>query len=62
MTTKREEALGHLTYFKEMLAAQELAIKRMENNVKLCKKNIKLWEGRIERMTPARSKDARGGA
>jgi hypothetical protein len=50
MSTKREEALGHLTYFQEMLAAQELAIKRMENNVKVCKKNIKLWEGRIAKM------------
>jgi hypothetical protein len=54
MSIKREaekqEALGHLTYFKEMLAAQELAISRMQNNVKLCKKNIKLWESRIARM------------
>jgi hypothetical protein len=65
MTTKREaekdEALGHLVYFKEMLAAQEMAIRRMENNVKLCKKNIKLWEGRLERLQPKRPKAARGG-
>jgi hypothetical protein len=47
---ERHQALGHLTYFKEMLFAQEMAIRRMENNVKLCKKNIKLWEGRIDRM------------
>jgi hypothetical protein len=56
MTPKREaerqEALGHLTYFQEMLAAQEQAAKRMEVNIRLCKKNVKLWEGRIERMTP----------
>jgi hypothetical protein len=54
MSAKREaekkEALGHLVYFKEMLAAQEMAIRRMENNVKLCKKNIKLWENRIAKM------------
>jgi hypothetical protein len=54
MSPKREvesqEALGHLTYFQEMLAAQELAIKRMENNAQVCKKNIKLWEGRIAKM------------
>lgn len=54
MSPKREaeriEALGHLTYFQEMLEAQEQAIRRMENNVKVCKKNIKLWEGRIEKM------------
>jgi hypothetical protein len=47
---ERHQALGHLVYFKEMLFAQEMAIRRMENNVKLCKKNIKLWEGRIDRM------------
>ena len=58
MITTREEALGHLVYFKEMLAAQELAISRMENNVKLCKKNIKLWEKRLEKLQPARSKGA----
>lgn len=53
-TAKREaekkEALGHLVYFQEMLAAQEQARNRMENNVKICKKNIKLWEGRIAKM------------
>jgi hypothetical protein len=60
MSIKREEALGHLVYFKEMLAAQELSIRRMEDNVKLCKKNIKLWEGRLEKLQPKRPKDAKG--
>lgn len=54
MSPKREaeriEALGHLAYFQEMLFAQEQAAERMENNIKLCKKNVKLWEGRIEKM------------
>lgn len=54
MSTKREaerkEALGHLVYFQEMLFAQEQARNRMENNIKLCRKNIKLWEGRIAKM------------
>lgn len=59
---ERSEALGNLVYFKEMLAAQELAVGRMQDNIKVCKKNIALWEARIERMTPTRSKDARGGA
>jgi hypothetical protein len=48
--TEREEALGHLAYFKEMGTAYEQAIKRMQENHRLCQKNIKLWEGRIERM------------
>jgi hypothetical protein len=65
MSAKREaekqEALGHLVYFKEMLAAKELAIRRMETNVRLCKKNIKLWEGRLERLQPKRPKAARSG-
>jgi len=47
---EKQEALGHLVYFKEMLAAHELALKRMENNIKICRKNIKLWEGRIAKM------------
>jgi hypothetical protein len=47
---ERQEALGHLTYFEEMLAAQEQAAKRMSENIRLCKKNVALWEGRIARM------------
>lgn len=54
MSVKREaertEALGHLTYFQEMLFAQEQAARRMEDNIKICKKNIKIWEGRIAKM------------
>jgi len=47
---ERQEALGHLTYFQEMLSAQEQAAKRMEANIKICKKNVKLWEGRIAKL------------
>jgi hypothetical protein len=46
---ERQEALGHLTYFQEMLFAQEQALKRMEGNIKICKKNVKLWEDRIQK-------------
>jgi hypothetical protein len=59
---ERSEALGNLVYFQEMLSAQEQAAKRMEANIKLCKKNVALWSGRIERLTPSRTKDAKGGA
>lgn len=55
-------ALGHLTYFKEMLAAYESALKRMEENARLCRKNVKLWEGRIAKMETKRPKGERGGA
>jgi hypothetical protein len=47
---ERKEALGHLTYFQEMLAAQEQAAKRMADNIRLCKKNVALWERRIAKM------------
>jgi hypothetical protein len=47
---ERQEALGHLVYFKEMLAAHEQALKRMEDNIKICKKNVQVWEGRIAKM------------
>ena len=47
---ERIEALGHLSYFKELLAAQEQAIKRMGTNRALCQKNVALWEQRIARM------------
>ena len=47
---ERIEALGHLSYFKELLAAQEHAIKRMGTNRALCQKNVALWEQRIAKM------------
>ena len=60
---ERQEALGHLTYFQEMLFAQEQAARRMEDNIKICKKNVKVWKDRIAKMEQAgRPKDARGGA
>ena len=45
-----QEALGHLTYFKEMLAAQESALRRLDVNKKICAKNVQLWTTRIEKM------------
>jgi hypothetical protein len=45
-----QEALGHLEYFKEMLSAYQQAMKRMQVNLRICDKNVKLWEGRIEKM------------
>jgi len=39
-----------LTYFKEMLAAQEFALKRLDVNRQICAKNVKLWTTRIEKL------------
>ena len=47
---ERQEALNHLTYFKEMLAAQEAALKRLDLNRHICAKNVNLWTARIEKM------------
>lgn len=60
---ERKEALAHLTYFQEMLFAQEQAARRMQDNIKICKKNVKVWKDRIAKMEQSgRPKDARGGA
>ena len=60
---ERKEALGHLTYFQEMLFAQEQAARRMQDNIKICKKNVQVWEGRIAKMEQAsRPTGERGGA
>ena len=37
------EARGHLTYFQELLVAQEAAIKRLDVNRQICAKNIQVW-------------------
>ena len=67
MSPKREaekkEALGHLVYFQEMLFAQEQAARRMQDNIRICKKNVQVWEGRIAKMEQSgRPKGERGGA
>ena len=49
-TSELQEALNHLTYFKEMLAAQEFALKRLDVNRQICAKNVKLWTTRIEKL------------
>ena len=45
-----QEGLNHLTYFKELQAAQESAIKRLDSNRQICAKNVKLWTTRIEKL------------
>ena len=45
-----QEALNHLTYFQEMLTAQESALRRLDVNKQICAKNVKLWTMRIEKL------------
>ena len=45
-----QEALNNLTYFKELLAAQESALRRLDVNRRICAKNIKVWTARIEEL------------
>ena len=49
-TSEIQEALNHLTYFKELLTAQEFALKRLDTNRQICTKNIHVWTARIEKM------------
>jgi hypothetical protein len=53
-TAKREpelaEAQGHIAYFKNQRMALEFAIPKMQEDLRLCNKNVKIWEERIERM------------
>ena len=45
-----QEGLNHLTYFKELLTAQESALRRLDVNRQICAKNIKVWAARIEEL------------
>ena len=44
------EAQGHITYFKNQRMALEFAIPKMQEDLRLCNKNVKIWEERIERI------------
>jgi len=44
------EALGHLSYFRNQRLGLEYAILKMKEDLRLCEKNVKIWEGRIEKM------------
>ena len=48
-----QEALNHVTYFKELLAAQESALKRLDVNRQICAKNLKVCTARIEKLQEA---------
>jgi hypothetical protein len=45
-----QEALGHLEYFRRTALALDQAMKTMEKDLQVCKKNEQIWEKRIEKM------------
>lgn len=45
-----QEALGHLEYFKRTGLALDQAMKTMEKDLQVCKKNELIWEKRIAKM------------
>jgi len=45
-----QEALGQLEYFKRTALAIDQAMKVMEKDLKVCRKNEQIWEKRIEKM------------
>jgi hypothetical protein len=45
-----QEALGHLEYFKRTGQALDQAMKAMEKDLQVCKKNEQIWEKRIEKL------------
>jgi hypothetical protein len=42
------EAYGHLEYFKAKGEALEKAVGQMKEDLRICQKEAKTWEGRIE--------------
>jgi hypothetical protein len=48
--TELQEALGHLEYFKRTALALDQALKTMEKDLQVCRKNEQIWEKRIEKM------------
>ena len=45
-----QEAFGHLEYFKRTAQALDQAMKAMEKDLQVCKKNEQIWEKRIAKM------------
>ena len=45
-----QEALGHFEYFKRTALALDQAMKVMEKDLQVCKKNEQIWVKRIEKL------------
>lgn len=45
-----QEARTHLEYFKAKGAALEKAVGQMKDDLRICQKEAKTWEGRIEKL------------
>lgn len=44
------EALGHYYFFKNVVNGHEIAIKRMEVDMKMCRKNKEHWAKQVEKL------------
>jgi len=62
--TGLQQAENELAYWKAKIQSIEAAIKRLEEDLKICRKEQKLWQGRLERAekSPRRPQSGRGGA
>lgn len=60
----RQAAANEVEYFAAKILSIEAAMRRLEEDLKLCKKEQKLWQGRLERAehSPRRQQVGRGGA
>ena len=60
----RQAAANEVEYFASKILSIEAAMRRLEEDLKLCKKEQKLWQGRLGRAehSPRRQQAGRGGA
>lgn len=59
-----QAAANELEYWKAKILSIEAAIKRLDEDLKISKKEQKLWQARLERAehSPRRQQAGRGGA
>lgn len=60
----KQAAANEVEYFSAKILSIGAAIKRLEEDLKICKKEQKLWQGRLERAehSPRRQQAGRAGA
>lgn len=60
----KQAAANEVEYFAAKILSIEAAMKRLEGDLKICRKEQKVWQGRLERAEngPRRQQAGRGGA
>ena len=60
----KQAAANEVEYWTAKIMSTEAAIMRLEEDLKLCRKEKTLWQGRLERAenAPRRQQAGRGGA